>query len=152
MDDQASMKAGRGHSGNGSVVGSVAGFGNDVASLIELQAKLAALDLNEAVRQGTLPLVIGAVGLAFLGASLPVLLIGVAYLLATALAIHLGWALLLTAGVALLASVSLVITAGSRLGRSLGTFRRSREELVRNLSWLRTVLVLSGRPAPRRRL
>lgn len=152
MDDQTSIKDARGHSGNGSVVGSVAGFGNDVAGLIELQAKLAALDLREAVQQGRLPLVFVTVGLLLLLASLPVLLLGLAYLLATALAIHLGWAMLLTAGVALAIAVSVVITAGSRLGRSLGTFRRSREELVRNLSWVRTVLLLSGRPAPRRRL
>ena len=37
------------------------------------------------------------------------------------------------------------------LGGSFSSFDRSKEELARNLSWVKTVLVHSGRTPPRKR-
>lgn len=153
MADQASVSSGAGYSGNGNggVVGSIADFGNDVATLVELQAKLAALDMKESVRMTVPPLAALVTGLAFVMAALPVLMLGVAWLLASWLTIHVGWAMLLTAGVILTLSILTAAIAARRLGRGLDAFRRSREELARNVSWIRTVLMHSGRPVARRR-
>jgi len=152
MVDQASL--GRGDraqgSGNGSVVGSIAEFGNDIATLAELQAKLALLDLQESTRRSVLPVALMVVGVAVALASLPVALLGVASLIAAAFSIAQGWALLLTAGAALIAGAGIAATAASQLGRSFDSFRRSREEFSRNVAWIRTIVLHSGRAVPRR--
>lgn len=136
-------------SGEG-MVGSIAGFGNSIASLAELQAKLAALDFQETKARGVVPLGVALASLVvFLGA-VPVALGGVALVVASAFALSTGVALLLTGVVTLLASGAVAAFATLRFSRSFESFRRSREELTRNLSWIRTVLVHSGRAAPRR--
>ena len=152
MADQASVKGGIAKSnGTGEgVVGSIAEFGNDIATLAELQAKLAALDFKESAERATLPLVLLLAGLTVLVVSLPVGLAGVALLLSSALSIPLGWALLLVAALAMAGAAAVAVIAGLRFSRSFESFNRSREELVRNLSWIRTVLVFSGRAVPRR--
>jgi uncharacterized membrane protein YqjE len=132
------------------VVGSIAEFGNDVATLAELQAKLAALDLQECSRRAAAPLAAVAVGLGVMLAALTVALLGVADLLARALGIAEGWTMLMTAAAALLVAGLVLFLSVQGLTRSLEPLRRSREELVRNLSWVRTVLVYSGRSYPRR--
>jgi len=114
-----------GSSTNGSsesVVGSIAGFGNDVANLAELQLRLAALDFKESAGRARLPLVLVGAGLVILLGSVPVAIGGLALLVAERFSIS-----------------------------SLESFRRSRDELVRNVSWIRTVLVHSGRPVPKQR-
>ncbi len=155
MADQASLRGGSVQAnGNGSrsngVLGSLTEFGNDVATLAELQAKLAALDFQESSARAKLPLGLLAGGLALLTASLPVLLLGAAALLAEALHIREGWASLIVGGAALATAVALVAVGAPRLSASFESFRRSREELTRNLSWMRTVLLYSGRSVPRR--
>jgi hypothetical protein len=149
MDDQASLKKDNGLRTNG-VLGSLSEFGNDVATLVELQAKLAAIDFKESAERATIPLAIVGAGLIVLLGSVPVLLFGIAALLATWLNIAPGWALVLVAVVALAGSGTAVAIGGRKFPPSLVSFRRSRDELNRNLSWLRTVLVLSGRSVPRR--
>lgn len=148
MDDQAKVN---GNGSGESVVGSIADLGNDVATLAELQLKLASLDFNEAKGRALIPLSLVVVGLVALLSSVPVALGGLALLVAQLLSISLGWAFLLVAGVTMLLAGVIVALAGRRLGASLESFRRSRDELVRNISWVRTVLVLSGRPVPKRR-
>lgn len=148
MADQASVKSGDGRS-NG-VVGSVAELGNDVATLAELQAQLAALDFKESAELAVLPLGVVAAGLAVLLGSIPVLLLGVATLLESWLKMNGGWAMVLVAAVVMLLAGAAVVVAGRKLPRCFQSFRRSREELFRNLFWIRTVLVHSGRPVPRR--
>jgi uncharacterized membrane protein YqjE len=149
MADQASMKAG----GDGTrttslpegVVGGIAEFGNDMATLVELQAKLALIDLKQATAKAILPIAFSVIGLALVLASLPVILLGVALLLAALLHISEGWAMLLTGAPVLVISGVVVAIAGMRVRNSFDSFQRSRDELVRNLSWIRTVLVHSGR-------
>jgi uncharacterized membrane protein YqjE len=154
MADQATV------SGNGapsplgaaeSVVGNIAELGNDVATLAELQLRLAALDFRESLARAAWPLALGAVGLALGLGSLPVALIGLAELLAAGLAIGRGWSLLIVALAALVLASAAATIAALRLGPSFASFRRSREELERNLAWIRTVLLYSGRSARARR-
>jgi len=130
------------------VVGNLTEFGNDVATLVELQAKLAALDFKAAMAQATIPLALMLVGLALLLASLPVALLGVGWLLASALRIDTGWALLLTAAVAAVVAGVVAWFSLRRIRSGLDSFQHSREELIRNISWIRTVLVHSGRSIP----
>ena len=59
----------------------VAEFVDDLASLAEFQAKLAAVDLRDAVRKSALPIVLTLVGLAMMVASVPVALLGAGWLL-----------------------------------------------------------------------
>ena len=79
----------------------VAEFVDDLASLAELQAKLAAVDFRDAARKSAVPIVLTVVGLTVVVASVPVALLGAGWLLASALKIHQGWAMLLTAGAAM---------------------------------------------------
>ena len=78
----------------------VAGFGENLLTLTELQAKLATIELRQnisAVKNGG-SLLLG--GLVVAVASLPVVLVGVAELLVSELAFKRGYALLIVAGTA----------------------------------------------------
>ncbi len=143
--------AANGDSGPGDVVTNVAEFGENLLTLAELQAKLGAIELRQnvqAVKFGGSVLVAGAVvGVA----ALPVALLGIAELLSTALDIHRGAAQLIVAVVCFVIAGILVAIAASRFrGSDLG-FPLSNEELTRNLNWVRTVLLHSGRSARNRR-
>jgi len=157
MADQASVKDGHPHPRSfeqggpeQQVVGGITGFGSDIATLAELQAQLAVSDLKESLQKALLPLALFVVGMICVIGALPVALLGVASLVAVALKISSAWAMLLTAGVVLAVALVLVAVSTSKIGPSFSSFRRSREELARNLAWIRTVLLYSGRNAPRR--
>jgi len=156
MADQAAVSGGNGvriHAPIESVVGNLAEFGNDVASLAELQAKLAVIDLKESAGKAALPAVLAATGLVLLLAGLPVALMGIAGLLVKYAGLSEGWAYLLTGGVVLVLAGALALLGLMRLRQSFTSFRRSQEEFARNLAWIRTVLVYSGRASagrPRR--
>jgi uncharacterized membrane protein YqjE len=151
MDDQATMSSRSNGNANGeSVLGGIAGFSSDVMSLAELQAKLAALDLKESAARAAVPLALGSAGLGLALGSVPVFLAGAALLLAPVLKISIGLALLLAAAAAIVLALVLGGLAVIGLRHSFDSFRRSREELNRNVSWIRTVLVQSGRGVPRR--
>jgi len=154
MDDQASVSGGRSNSQNGhseGVVGNLADFANDVSSLAELQFKLTAMDAKEATQRAMIPLVVAAAGAAMLLGCIPVAVAGAALLIGSALGISLAWSLLGTAVALMIAAGGAAAFALGRLVRSFEVFRRSQEELQRNISWIRTVVVHSGRSAPKRR-
>jgi len=161
MADQASVSGGNPGAGSpgkgkgngtpeGRVVGGIAEFGNDIATLAELQFKLTLIDLKECVQRAMVPLGLAAVGLFLILGALPVALLGVATLVAVALKIGTGWAMLLTGGVVLVLAGVVVVVSALRLVPSFSSFRRSYEELTRNMAWIRTVLFYSGRNIPRR--
>jgi Putative Actinobacterial Holin-X, holin superfamily III len=133
------------------VVSNLAEFGNDFATLAELQAKLAAIDLKETAGRAALPASLLAGALVLVLGSLPVLLAGVAELIEEYTAIDGGWALLLTAGVTLALAAAIGAVGAFRIGASFASFQRSGEELARNVSWIKTVLAYSGRSAPAQR-
>ena len=91
MADQASLNgcgtARVPGSGSGEFEG-VAEFVDDLASLSELQAKLAAADFRDAARWSADPIVLTVVGLAGVVAGVRVALLGAGWLLASALNIH----------------------------------------------------------------
>jgi uncharacterized membrane protein YqjE len=130
--------------GAGQVLSGVAEFGENLLTLAELQARLAAIELEQNVDTGGAVVLAGA---ALALASLPVILIGVAELLVSELGMKRGAALLCVSALALLLGGACIAIAGSRLRRTALGFPLSREELARNLTWVRTVLLHSGRPA-----
>jgi hypothetical protein len=127
------------------MVSSVAGFGENLLTLGELQVRLTAKELvanYQATRTA------GAIGLAgfLIGvASIPIVLLGVAELLVSELAMKRGYALLGVAGAAILVGGVSVAFAGSWIRRQRLGFPIAGEELTRNLNWIRTVLRYSGR-------
>jgi len=159
MADQASVRSGIPEAAsdgksNGApekrVVSGIAEFGNDIATLVELQAKLALLDSKECLEKAMVPVVLVVIALFAILGALPVLLFGIAELVASALKIGIGWALLLTSAVTLVLAGTVAAVSALRIGPSFSSFRRSREEFARNVAWIRTVLLYSGRNVPRR--
>lgn len=130
---------------NEGVVGSLADFGNDVATLAELQAKLALLDTRETLHRATWPVLGIVIALTIGVGTIPVGLIGIAYVMAVQWVWPLGTSLLVIAGLVLGIAAVLGLVSYSKLTHSFTSFRRTSEELGRNLSWIRTVVVYSGR-------
>jgi uncharacterized membrane protein YqjE len=120
--------------------GGVARFTSDVVALAELQVRLAAVNTGEALANARAPIaVIGFAGLMFT-AAVTVALLGAATLLSSALAIAQGWAMVGVAFAAGALAAPAALLACARLQRCIASFRGSREELERNLSWLHAVL------------
>jgi hypothetical protein len=136
MVDQASVN-GRGTArvpgSTSAEVDGVAEFVDDLTSLAELQARLAAADFREAARKSAVPFALTVVGLAAMVASVPVALLGTGWLVASALKIHQGWAMLLTAAVATALGAAAAGVGGRWLSRSFESFRRSHKQLM--LTW-----------------
>jgi len=155
MADQATVSRNNGSNNQASpltLVSNIADFGNDIATLAELQAKLTLLDAKEAASKATTPLILLGGGLALALGSLPVILIGLADVIARSLNIPSGVAQLAIGLAAMvLAGVAALIGWKGSTG-SLASFRRSSEELTRNISWIRTVLVYSGRSGGKRQV
>lgn len=122
----------------------IAEFVDDLSSLAELQANLAAADFRDAARKSAVPLVLTVVGLTVVVSSVPVALLAAGWLLASALKIDPGWAMLLTAGAALALGGLVAWLGGLRLRHSFDSFHRSRKQLWLNLAWVRAVLVTSA--------
>lgn len=123
----------------------VSSFGSDVATLASLQSQLVAADARESLTRGA-PAIAGLV-LAILLAFAGVIAIvgGLALWIAERFAMQPSIALMLT-GLGTLVVVALVGVISVRLlGSSVTTFRRSAEELERNIAWVKTTLTHSGR-------
>jgi hypothetical protein len=133
------------------VITNVAEFGENLLTLAELQARLAAIELKQnlqTVQVGGAVILAGAV-LAM--AALPVALAGIAELLVSMLGLNRGLALIAVAAATLVIAATSVAIAIARLRRSELGFPLTREESARNLNWVRTVLLHSGRSARARR-
>jgi uncharacterized membrane protein YqjE len=148
---QAPWGDGNGTPGPGDVVTNVAEFGENLLSLAELQARLAAIELKqnlEGVKVGGAVIVAGA---ALALAALPIALAGIAELLVSQAGMSRGLALIVVAVAALVIAGTGIAIAVARLrGANLG-YPLSREEFARNVNWVRTVLLHSGRSARGRR-
>jgi hypothetical protein len=137
--------------GNGpnGVVSGLTGLGQDAATLAELQLKLAAIDLKKTAADAKIPILV-LVGAVVVGlATLPILLLGAAELVARATGLAHAWSLLLTAAAALVIALVCGALAWTRLRASFAPFGRSREELRRNIAWIRNAFAQPA-SAPRR--
>ena len=137
--------------GPGDVVTNIAEFGENLLTLAELQARMAAIELKQnvdAVKVGGAVMVAGAV---MAIAALPIALAGIAELLVSELGMRRGFALIAVAVAAFAVAGTCVAIAAGRLRSADLGFNLSREEFARNLNWVRTVLLHSGRAAKGRR-
>ena len=151
MVDQASMNNRFTEEAPEGVVGSLTEFGNDIATLIELQTKLAMLDLKESSAKAMVPSGMAVLGIALALAALPVALLGTADLLAGAMTWSPGTSRLVVALVSVAIAGILTFVGIKGLSASFQSFQRTREELTRNIQWIRTVIVHSGRSLPKGR-
>lgn len=126
-------------------MGSVESFGGDLASLASLQARLAAADARESLLKA-LPAVIGLGAMALLLiAGMGAIVAGLAAWLAEALQLRLGVALMLVGLGCLILGALFSLLCLRFLGSSFTAFRRSSEELERNVAWVKTTLTRGGR-------
>ncbi len=144
MARQATVNTDHAGSLNGMLDG-IGDLGSNVVTLTTLQARLAAEDFRESASRAQ-PALIAMGFLVPMGfGSVTIGLLGLALWMAAELVIPVGRALLLVGGGGILLSSLMAALVVQRLRASLISFRRSREELERNIVWLRTVLTHSGR-------
>ena len=127
------------------MMNSVAGFGENLLTLGELQARLTAIEIRQnldSVKNGGALFVAGSI-LAI--ASLPVVMVGVAELLVSELGMKRGYALLSAATTAIVIAGACMVVARSWLRKKPFGFPLAGEEFARNMNWLRTILRHSGR-------
>jgi hypothetical protein len=129
---------------NGMIEG-IGGLGTDVITLATLQARLAAKDLQEMTDRAIPAVVLVALLVPLAFAGFTAILFGLAYWINTAFNVPMPASLAAMGVVGLVLAGILAFFARNRFSASLVTFRRSREELERNLAWLGTVLKQSGR-------
>jgi len=115
----------------------------DVLELVELQTDLLKVDAADWTKRLILPLVLiaAAVGLGI--GCIPILLSSLAEALVAWLHINQALALLIAGAVGLVLTAICGLTGWLRLRGSFMVFSRSREELQRNIRWLRRVLTSS---------
>jgi hypothetical protein len=129
----------------GQVASNVAGFGENLLNMAELQARMSAIELRQNIEALRIVTVVGLTGAILALAALPIVLAGIAELLVTELGFRRG-AAFLTVGFTTLGIGSLsIVIAGLWISRKRLGFPLSAEEFTRNLNWVRTVLRLSGR-------
>lgn len=129
----------------GDLFGGVGSFGQNLLSLAGLQAQLFSLDMRASLATATPAIVVLAVTSAAIFASLVVGIGGAAWWLATQLAWPLPVSLMLVSIVIITFASAFAVAAARRVQKSLQSFRRSTEELERNVAWVKTVLAQSGR-------
>jgi hypothetical protein len=137
--------------GAGQVVSNVAGFGENLLNLAELQARMSAMELRQNLEAVKTVGVVFASGTVMALAAVPVVLVGIAELLVTEAGLGRG-AAFLTVGLSTIGVAAVcVASAAVWVRRQRLGFPLSAEEFSRNLNWVRTVIRLSGRGAGQNR-
>lgn len=123
-----------------SVTGSFSELTHDVIELAELQAQLFALDVKETSQSTRNSLLLLVVGAGVLLGSIPIALMAFAELLVELA----GWSHASSYGISTLLgiaiSIGLMLAAYTRLKDGVSALRRSREELSRNIAWVKSTL------------
>ena len=115
-------------------------FAHDVFILAKLQARLFATDLQECSRRALLPglLLVGGVALGLF--CIPFALVALALLLIQVFETSYATGFLLATLVGAMLSTLLCVSGWFLVRERLTVLRRSQEELVRNLRWIKKVL------------
>jgi hypothetical protein len=117
----------------------------DVGALAELQAELLQVELREWLRSCAVPVVAFGVIAAIIGlASAPVLLLALAFALEEYAGLSLPAALSAAGGAGLAVAALCAALAWRQAKRAGGAFSRFKNELTRNIRWVKSVI---SRPA-----
>jgi hypothetical protein len=140
---------GRARTAEPNVAASFSDLTHDVIELAELQTQLLALDIKKSAGNARLAIALCVVGLCMLLGCLPVLLI----LLAEVLVDAAGWSraasFAVAALVGLVASGVTLALGYARIKKGVIALERSRDELNRNITWLKSTLRSHGPAHPR---
>jgi hypothetical protein len=128
----------------GKIVRHTGQIGIHVATLVELQCRLAVEDLAKFKERAFLPGVAIVVGLLLATASLPVGVVTVALVLKEVFAISYVISFAVVVSAAAIVSLMLVLIGASQISKQLKQFERSKRELNLNLCLLRRLLSRSS--------
>jgi hypothetical protein len=127
------------------VAASVSELTSNIIELTELQSQLVMLDVKKSVEKAKLCVILGIVAACLLLASIPVALIALGYLLYE----QLEWSMAASMGVAALVGLLLTGIVGgvayALVQNGVMTMERSRDELSRNIAWLKSTLRTQGK-------
>lgn len=123
-----------------SFAGKAANVVGDMLELAELQAQLAKADTGAAIRRAIRPLAFLLLGSCGAIACFPVLVLGIASCVDAMTILNSWQSQLVVAGVGVLLASLTVWIAARRFLTSLRPFRRSADELAKNLEWIRSVI------------
>jgi uncharacterized membrane protein YqjE len=141
LDGEAKMITnGRTRSAEPSVAASLSGMTRDAIELAELQAQLFAYDVKSSGERARSSLMLAIVGVCLLLSAFPILLMALAVLLNTLIEWPPAVGYAIAGVVGLLASGAVFAVAYAQFKRGILTLDRSREELSRNIAWLKTQL------------
>ena len=115
-------------------------FADNLVLLSELQMKLLVADLEDFRRGLLIPGLFLLIGVGLGVACCPTALVGLALLIIEHFKTSYASGFLMVAGAAAVLIGLLCIIGGHQLLKCISVLRRSREELVRNVRWIQTVL------------
>jgi hypothetical protein len=130
------------------VAASVSDLTHDVIELSELQAQLLALDAKQSVATLKSCIILAVVGAAMLLGTIPVALLAIAAVFVERLEWPLDASIAVATGIGLLLAAIVLGAAYGYVKSGLVSFNRSREELQRNIAWLKSTLKTRGKAAP----
>jgi hypothetical protein len=134
----------RGASPTRAVFGNAAGVVHDFTELLELQVKLFAADVSAVKRRIVLPIAALVLSICVTLAILPVLLVGVAELFIQHADLSRATAFFASAGCGALVASILALVGWWRIRAGLHELQNSREELRKNIEWIKKTLRHGG--------
>lgn len=129
---------------NRSVRQSVGYLAHDLIVLLELQAKLLAVDARETYQRLQGPALVIGLGLALAAGACPVALLGFAFWLAEVANFSPAGALFVSAGVGLAVGGLLFVWGWKESRKEFAAMQRSCRELSQNVQWIKNVLKRRG--------
>lgn len=147
MDHQAKVaeRNGKPETPSQGLARDVGAFANDVLTLTELQSQLLVADVRECSRRALVTSLVLLSGLALGLACFPVALVTVALALVQFLEISYFTAFLIVVVAGAIGSLLLCVVGWKQVRQRTAVLRRSQNELVRNLQWIKRV-VTRNRP------
>ena len=142
MDQQANVNERNGSAGatTHGLAWDVGSFANDALTLTELQTQLVAADMREYGRRVWFPSLLLLAGMALGLAFFPIALVTMALALVHFLAMSYLLAFLVVSVIAAMGSAVLCIFGYRMVRERAAVLRRSRNELLHNLRWIKRVL------------
>jgi hypothetical protein len=127
------------------VARSTADFLHDVATLAELQGKLAMVDLREGAQKLLFPIGLLGVGAAMALGCVPIALMAIAYTLEATTTLPLAACFGISLAIGLVLAVIVIVAAISALKSNIRIFDRSLAEWRCNSQWVKETLKRLGR-------